>query len=54
MTATTAATTDELLDESDEYSPAMRAVHSGLLAAPGIAKFLRHCMGQDKVRATKR
>jgi hypothetical protein len=44
----------DLLDEYDQYGPAMRAAHTELLAAPGIADFLRHCLGQDKLRATKR
>ncbi|MEV6397816.1 DUF4132 domain-containing protein [Streptomyces sp. NPDC051907] len=44
----------DLLDEYDEYGPAMRAAHPALLAAPGVAELLRHCLGQDKVRATRR
>ncbi|MFF3453085.1 DUF4132 domain-containing protein [Streptomyces sp. NPDC002730] len=46
--------TDELLDGFDDYGPAMRAAHSALLAAPGVNDLLWHCMGQDKLRATKR
>ncbi|MFD9221206.1 DUF4132 domain-containing protein [Streptomyces sp. NPDC060064] len=45
---------DELLDGFDDYGPAMRAAHSALLSAPGVNDLLWHCMGQDKLRATKR
>lgn len=45
---------DELLDAFDDYGPAMRAAHGALLAAPGVNDLLWHCMGQDKLRATKR
>ncbi|WP_434595469.1 DUF4132 domain-containing protein [Streptomyces sp. A5-4] len=44
----------ELLDAYDDFGPAMRAAHAGLLASPGTAAFLAHCATQSKVRATKR
>ncbi|WP_225803934.1 DUF4132 domain-containing protein [Streptomyces sp. NK15101] len=41
-----------LLDDFDEYGPAMRAAHDGLLTGKGAAAFLGHCALLDKPRAT--
>lgn len=43
-----------LLDDEDEFGPRMRTEHSKLLAGPGVAAFLEHCVAQGQVRATKR
>ncbi|MFE0648995.1 DUF4132 domain-containing protein [Streptomyces sp. NPDC059534] len=42
-----------VLDGLDEYGPAMRAAHGGLLAGVGVAAFLGHCVLLDKPRATR-
>ncbi|MFI8424306.1 DUF4132 domain-containing protein [Streptomyces sp. NPDC085479] len=42
-----------LLDELDDYGPAMRAAHGELLSGAGVAAFLGHCALLDKPRATR-
>ncbi|MFF9338704.1 DUF4132 domain-containing protein [Streptomyces sp. NPDC014773] len=42
-----------LLDELDDYGPAMRAAHEELLSGAGVAAFLGHCALLDKPRATR-
>ncbi|MEU2235221.1 DUF4132 domain-containing protein [Streptomyces vietnamensis] len=42
-----------VLDDLDEYGPAMRAAHGELLMGAGVAAFLGHCALLDKPRATR-
>ncbi|MEU7385451.1 DUF4132 domain-containing protein [Streptomyces tanashiensis] len=42
-----------VLDDLDEFGPAMRAAHAELLAGAGVAAFLGHCALLDKPRATR-
>ncbi|MGW6536034.1 DUF4132 domain-containing protein [Streptomyces sp. NPDC055051] len=42
-----------LLDGLDDYGPAMREAHGGLLSGPGVAAFLGHCALLDRPRATR-
>jgi hypothetical protein len=43
-----------VLDEDDAYGPRMRAEHAALLASPGAAALLAHCMTLDKPRPAKK
>ncbi|MFF0472364.1 DUF4132 domain-containing protein [Streptomyces sp. NPDC004284] len=42
-----------VLDDLDEYGPAMRAAHGELLAGAGVAALLGHCALLDRPRATR-
>ncbi|WP_052397389.1 DUF4132 domain-containing protein [Streptomyces sp. NRRL F-5123] len=43
-----------VLDDDDAYGPRMRAEHAGLLASPGVAELLVHCVTLEQVRAGMR
>ncbi|WP_406862673.1 DUF4132 domain-containing protein [Streptomyces sp. HUAS MG47] len=42
-----------VLNDLDDYGPAMRAAHAELLAGKGAGAFLAHCLEATQVRATK-
>ncbi|MFG2330405.1 DUF4132 domain-containing protein [Streptomyces sp. NPDC048604] len=42
-----------VLNDLDDYGPAMRAAHAELLAGEGVGDFLAHCLQVTQARATK-